>query len=71
VESLQSQPHYIENTGDSDLVFLELFKSDHYEDISLAQWLAHTPHLLVDQHLQVGKAMLDAIPKEKIVNRPE
>src|SRR3984885_13522722 len=27
----QSNPHYVENTGDADLVFLEMFKSDHYE----------------------------------------
>ncbi len=66
----QSNPHYVENTGDVDLVFLEMFKSDHYEDISLAQWMAHTPHLLVDQHLQVGQKMIDAIPREKIVNIP-
>jgi oxalate decarboxylase len=66
----QSQPHYIENIGDTDLVFLEMFKSDHYEDISLAEWMAHTPHLLVNQHLQVGKAMIDAIPKEKAVITP-
>src|SRR6202795_744157 len=55
---LQSTPHYIENTGDTDLVFLEMFKSAHYEDISLGEWMAHTPHLLVDQHLHVGKAMI-------------
>jgi oxalate decarboxylase len=67
---LQSNPHYIENTGDADLVFLEMFKTPGYEDISLAEWLAHTPHLLVNQHLGVGMAMLDAIPKEKVVNRP-
>ncbi|HWF02157.1 MAG TPA: cupin domain-containing protein, partial [Candidatus Angelobacter sp.] len=66
----QSQPHYVENIGDTDLVFLEMFKSDHYEDISLAEWMAHTPHLLVNQHLQVGKAMIDAIPKEKTVITP-
>jgi oxalate decarboxylase len=42
---LQSNPHYIENTGDTDLVFLEMFKGDHYEDISLGEWMAHTPHL--------------------------
>ncbi len=64
---LQSEPHYIENTGDTDLVFLEMFKSDHYEDVSLAEWMAHTPHLLVDQHLRVGKAMIDAIPKQEAV----
>jgi oxalate decarboxylase len=67
---LQSQPHYIENTGDTDLVFLEMFKSDHYEDISLAEWMAHTPHLLVDQHLNVGKAMLEAISKSETVITP-
>ena len=67
---LQSEPHYIENTGDTDLVFLEMFKSDHYEDISLAEWMAHTPHLLVDQHLHVGKAMIDGIPKQEAVITP-
>ena len=66
----QSQPHYIENIGDTDLVFLEMFKTPVYEDISLAEWMAHTPHLLVNQHLQVGKAMIDAIPKEKVVVTP-
>jgi oxalate decarboxylase len=48
-----------------------MFRSDHYEDISLAEWMAHTPHLLVNQHLHVGQAMLDAIPKEKMVIIPE
>jgi oxalate decarboxylase len=67
---LQSHPHYIENTGDTDLVFLEMFKSDHYEDVSLAEWMAHTPHLLVDQHLGVGAAMLDSIPKGEMVITP-
>jgi oxalate decarboxylase len=66
----QSEPHYIENTGNTDLVFLEMFKSDHYEDVSLAEWMAHTPHLLVDQHLRVGKAMIDAIPKTEAVIVP-
>jgi oxalate decarboxylase len=67
---LQSNPHYVENTGDTDLVFLEMFKSDHYEDISLAEWMSHTPHKLVDQHLRVGRAMIDAIPKQEAVIRP-
>jgi oxalate decarboxylase len=68
---LQSMPHYIENTGDTDLVFLEMFKTDRYEDISLAQWMAHTPHQLVAQHLNLSKAMLDGITKEKVVNMPK
>lgn len=66
----KSNPHYIENTGNSDLVFLEIFKSERYEDISLAQWMAHTPELLVNQHLQLGDAMLEAIPKQETVIAP-
>ena len=65
-----SQPHYIENTGNTDVVFLEMFKSPIYQDVSLAQWMAHTPELLVDQHLHVGTKMLANIPKQEVVIRP-
>jgi oxalate decarboxylase len=47
-----------------------MFKSANYEDISLAEWMAHTPHLLVNQHLQVGMSMLQSIPKEEAVITP-
>jgi oxalate decarboxylase len=47
-----------------------MFRSPNYEDISLAEWMAHTPHRLVDQHLHVGAAMLDAIPKREAVITP-
>jgi oxalate decarboxylase len=66
----QSNPHYIENTGDTELMFLEMFKTPHYADISLAEWLAHTPALLVDQHLGVGQEVLKKIAKEEVVVRP-
>jgi oxalate decarboxylase len=62
--------HYIENTGDSDLTFLEMFKSDHYQDLSLSEWLAHTPPELVMAHLRIDKATLDAIPKSETVVLP-
>jgi oxalate decarboxylase len=65
-----SSPHYIENTGETDLVFIEMFRSSEYQDISLAEWMAHTPHLLMDQHLGVGMTMLDGIPKEEMVVTP-
>jgi oxalate decarboxylase len=65
-----SQPHYVENTGETDLVFLEMFKTSEYQDISLAEWLAHTPHLLVDQHIKVGRDMLSKIAKDEVVIRP-
>jgi oxalate decarboxylase len=62
--------HYIENTGDTDLVFLEMFKSDRYQDLSFSEWLAHTPPELVMAHLKIDKATFDAIPKNGAVVTP-
>ena len=58
-------PHYVENTGTTDLKFLEMFKSPVYQDLALTEWLAHTPAELVAAHLNLDKAMLDALPREK------
>jgi oxalate decarboxylase len=66
----QTIPHYIENTGDEDLRFLEMFKASRYEDMSLSEWLSHTPPELVMAHLNIDKTMYDAIPKEKAVVVP-
>jgi len=62
--------HYIENTGEADLVFLEMFKSSYYQDLSLSQWLAHTPPELVMAHLRIDKATYDAIPRDEAVIVP-
>jgi oxalate decarboxylase len=67
----QTLPHYIEKTGNNDLRFLEMFKSSFYQDLSLSEWLAHTPPELVMAHLNIDKPTLDAIPKEEIVVMPE
>ncbi|GHO46434.1 oxalate decarboxylase family bicupin [Ktedonospora formicarum] len=57
--------HYIENTGETPLRFLEMFKSDHYADVSLKQWLALTPPELVQAHLHLNKKMMKSLTKEK------
>src|SRR5882672_2704698 len=62
--------HYIENTGDTDLVFLEMFRSNFYQDVSLSEWLTHTPPELVMAHLNIDKATLDAIPRDELVIVP-
>ncbi len=64
-------PHYVENTGKTTLRFLELFRSDHFEDISLAQWLALTPHALVRAHLNIDESVLEKIPKHDTPIVPE
>jgi oxalate decarboxylase len=67
----RSMPHYIQNTGDTDLVFLEVFPTPEYQDISLGEWLAHTPSRLVDQHLGTGEDFLHGISKKEATIAPE
>ncbi len=57
--------HYIENTGNATLRFLEIFKSDHYADVSLDQWLALTPPELVTAHLKTDPQFIRALRKGK------
>ncbi|MDQ1853878.1 oxalate decarboxylase [Bacillus stercoris] len=57
--------HYVENIGDEPLVFLEIFKDDHYADVSLNQWLAMLPEKFVQAHLDLGKDFTDVLSKEK------
>jgi oxalate decarboxylase len=63
--------HYVENIGDSDLVFLEMFKSPVFQDLSFTEWLTHTPAELVMAHLKIDRAAYDAIPRSKAVILPE
>jgi oxalate decarboxylase len=63
--------HYVENTGDSDLVFLEMFKSPLYQDLSFTKWLTHTPPELVMAHLKMDRTTYDAIPRDEAVILPE
>ncbi|CAH1208929.1 Oxalate decarboxylase OxdD [Paenibacillus plantiphilus] len=57
--------HYIQNTGTETLWFLEMFKSDRFQDVSLNQWMALTPSELVASNLHVGPELLDALNKQK------
>ena len=66
----QTLPHYIENTGDADLRFLEMFRSSAYQDLSLSEWLTHTPPELVMAHLNIDQATLNAIPRDETVIMP-
>jgi oxalate decarboxylase len=63
-------PHYIENTGDTDLEFLEMFKASHFQELALSEWLTHTPPDLVKEHLNIDRSTLAAIPKETVVVLP-
>jgi oxalate decarboxylase len=64
-------PHYVLNTGNTELKFLEMFKSSYYQDLALSEWLKHTPPELVMAHLNIDRATLDSIPKDEGVILPE
>jgi oxalate decarboxylase len=66
----QTLPHYVENTGEEDMIFLEMFKSSFYQDISLNHWLTHLPPALVQAHLHISTATLNAIPRIEEVILP-
>ena len=62
--------HYIENTGTTQVRFLEVFKSSYYTDVSLHQWMALTPPELVEAHLGLGAEVMKALRKSKTLIVP-
>jgi oxalate decarboxylase len=56
--------HYVENTGNDDLVFLALFKSSYFSEVSLNQWLRRLPEQMVREHLHLDAAAIARIPDE-------
>jgi oxalate decarboxylase len=54
--------HYVENVGDTDLQFIGVFRAPRYEEVSLSNWLTHTPPALVAQHLNVDEATIAKWP---------
>jgi len=54
--------HYVENTGDTDLVFLALFKSGHFSEVSLNQWIRRLPVQMTEQHLRLSQGAIAQIP---------
>jgi oxalate decarboxylase len=61
----KSLGHYVQNIGNTDLVFLEIFKSDHYAEVSLSDWLTHTPPRMVMETLNISPEILKQFPKTR------
>ncbi len=57
--------HYVQNLGDEPLRYLEMFRSNRFVDVSLAQWLALTPPELVQAHLNVDQQTMGALSAHK------
>jgi oxalate decarboxylase len=59
--------HFIENVGDTDLVMVAVFRSPRYEEISFADWLAHSPSEMVAATFNLDPATVARFPR----NRPD
>jgi len=57
--------HYVENTGDVPVVYLEVLKNRIYNDISVNQWLGLTPPQIVEDHLKLPESVIANLPKTK------
>jgi oxalate decarboxylase len=57
--------HYVQNTGTETLTFLEMFRSDHYADVSLSQWMGVLPPELVAEHLGLDESTIAGLPKDE------
>src|SRR3984893_5440857 len=58
--------HYVQNVGDTELQFFAVFRTSQYEEMSLSDWLRHSPPEMVAQHLNVDEATISKWPS----NRP-
>ncbi|CAG8101004.1 unnamed protein product [Penicillium nalgiovense] len=61
----KSNSHYIENTGDDDLVFVEVLQAPEFTDMALGQWIASTPKQIVSDTLKLSDDMLNNFKTEK------
>jgi oxalate decarboxylase len=52
-------------------VLSEVLRVVKHEDISLAEWLAHTPSRPVEQHLEVSEEFLAKIARKQMAITPE
>ncbi len=63
--------HYVQNTGSSDLVFLAVFRSARYEEVSFADWLAHSPPEMVAATFNLSPETVAKFPRNPRDVMPE
>ncbi len=59
--------HYIENTGTEDILFLEMFRSSQFVDVSLNQWIRRIPLQMAKAELHLDTAEIEKIPDRKLL----
>jgi oxalate decarboxylase len=67
----RTRAHYLRNTGNADLQFLQVLRRSCFADISLSDWLTHTPPLMVAQRRNIDPAVVSRFPNNKPEVMPE
>ncbi|HEX9212636.1 MAG TPA: cupin domain-containing protein [Bradyrhizobium sp.] len=62
--------HYVENVGNTELQFFAVFRTAQYEEISLSDWLKHSPPEMVAEHLNIDPATISEWPDDGPLIRP-
>jgi oxalate decarboxylase len=57
--------HYVKNIGNTDLEFLEVFRSPYFVDVSLSDWLTHTPPAMVAATFNLDPETIAKFPTDK------
>jgi oxalate decarboxylase len=60
----KSLGHYVQNTGKTELQFVAVFRSDHYAEVSLSDWMTHVPPELLAQHLNIDPTVIASFPHD-------
>jgi oxalate decarboxylase len=63
--------HYVKNVGDTDMQYLEVFRSSYYADVSLSDWLTHSPPEMVAQTLNIDEATIAKFPNDRPLVMPK
>ena len=51
--------------GTEDLVFLEMFKTSRYQDVSLNQWIARMPDKMAEAHLKLAARVIRSASQDR------
>jgi len=62
--------HYFENVGSEPVQMLEVFRSDHFADVSASQWLGLTPVEVVEATFNLDRKTVAALRRDKPIILP-
>ncbi|HSZ51927.1 MAG TPA: cupin domain-containing protein [Caulobacteraceae bacterium] len=57
--------HYIRNVGNEDLIVMEIFRAERFQEVSLEQWLACTPPEMVAATLNMDPSLIQQFSKAR------